>query len=195
MVRHSLERAGPEDDVMSRFHDQTTETLHRAGWREGRRVDVETWRAALAGECTMHAAAAEFLAEFGGLEVAVGGRLVDRPVLAFDLDPLLGEGDGERLAAWGEDLGRSLFPVGAFTVGHPFVLAVDETGEVYHVGESIASYGVLPGALDTLVRGVPRPLFEDPAPVAPGTGKVAKHQRRPVTRSVRTAYRSGPGRK
>ena len=167
---------------MDGFHEVTTETLRRAGWRAGRRVDVEVWRAVLAGEYAMHGAAEKFLAEFGGLEVAVGGRLVDRPVLAFDFDPLLGEGDGERLAAWGADLGRTLFPVGAFVVGHPFVLAVDETGELYHVGESIASYGPLPGALDVLVRGVPRPLFEDPPATA---GKTGKRHRRPVRRTVR----------
>lgn len=177
-----------------RFPAKVAEILLRAGWRPGRKVDVESWRTDLGDEYVMHRAAEEFLGEFGGLRVRIGGQLAERSVMAFEFDPLHGEGDGGRLADWGADLGRSLFPVGAFITGHPFVLAIDETGELYHVGESIAGYGPMPEALVTLAQGTPQPLLEDFAPLNPRPGKAERLRLGQTRRVVRTASRRGsPG--
>lgn len=81
-----------------------------------------------------------------------------------------------------------MFPVGSFLVGHPFLLAIDETGELYQVMESIATYGPMPGALDILMDRAPAPLFAEPAPMKPESGAVAKWQRR-YRRTARAAYR------
>ncbi|GLY03498.1 MULTISPECIES: SUKH-3 domain-containing protein [Actinoplanes] len=144
-----------------RFPAEVLEILSAAGWKPGRHVDVEPWRSGLADDFSMHDAAARFLAEFGGLFVNIDGPGVQKAREAFELDPMRGVGD-DRLGEWSAELGRSLFPVGEFSYGYPFLLAVDETGELYHVLDSLATYGPLPRALEKLILGYrARPLLED----------------------------------
>ncbi|RSN26229.1 hypothetical protein DL990_32970 [Amycolatopsis sp. WAC 01416] len=62
--------------LVDRFSPQAEQDLRAAGWRPGRAVDVAGWRQRLeaSGEVRMHPAAAEFLAEFGGLNVEMDGQ-------------------------------------------------------------------------------------------------------------------------
>lgn len=60
---------------MSRFSERAEHDLRAAGWEPGRKVDTAEWRGLLeaSGEVRMHAAAEEFLGEFGGLKVPISG--------------------------------------------------------------------------------------------------------------------------
>lgn len=156
---------------------RAADVLAQAGWFPGRNVDVSSWCAALADEYVLHRAAEEFLSEFGGLRI---GKWRD----LFEFDPVHGKDDGGRLAAWGEELGRSLFPVGACLSWHPFTLAIDETTELYLVAETIATYGPMPDALNRLLLGKAPRCLDEPE----GAGPSPRNAYR-VTRSVRSAYR------
>ncbi|MFJ5230863.1 SUKH-3 domain-containing protein [Kitasatospora sp. NPDC088391] len=130
-------------------------TLAAAGWHPGRQVPVRRWRELLeaSGHLRMHAAAARFLAEFGGLEVGHGGPGVNVARTAFHLDPELAVGEEERFADWSERLGRDLFPIGELDHGR-FFLAVDATGEICLVETWVESYGPFRQGLEKLVLGI-----------------------------------------
>lgn len=128
--------------------------LHDAGWRGGRQVDTSTWLTALdVAGVVAHEAARDFLAEFGGLMVDISGPGVNRAREPFDLDPLLCSGEEDRFLEWGEEIGRSLFPIGVLDMGRYF-LGIDEHSEIYLIETWVASFGRMPQAMDNLIRGV-----------------------------------------
>ncbi|WP_063796166.1 SUKH-3 domain-containing protein [Streptacidiphilus griseoplanus] len=131
------------------------EPLRAAGWRPGRRVSVDGWREALERGVLvrMHAAAERFLAEFGGLEMEIGGPGVDVGRTPFHFRPDRCAGEEDRFAEWSETLGRDLFPIGELDEGR-FFLGIDETGEIYLVETWLATYGPVQDALEKLVLGV-----------------------------------------
>ncbi|MEW2588401.1 SUKH-3 domain-containing protein [Streptomyces virginiae] len=80
---------------------RTDRALREAGWFPGREVDIETWRSSM-GVFPMHAAAEEFLREFGGTCIQVGGPGVARMRAPFD-----------RFMELSRRFGCALFPIGA----------------------------------------------------------------------------------
>ena len=132
--------------------------LREAGWVPGRQVDTSRWIGAWeAAGIAAHEAARRFLAEFGGLDISISGRGVNRGREPFELDPLQCLGEEDRFGAWGDELGRSIFPIGVFDMGRYF-LGIDEEGEVLLVETWAASFGRMPAALDNLILGV-RPVI------------------------------------
>jgi hypothetical protein len=106
----------------------------------------------MAGVVT-HQAARDFLAEFGGLTVDISGPGVNRAREPFELDPLLCSGEEDRFLEWGDEVGRSLFPVGVLDTGRYF-LGIDEEGEIYLLETWLASFGRMPQAMENLISGV-----------------------------------------
>ncbi|MGW9449712.1 SUKH-3 domain-containing protein [Streptomyces sp. NPDC055632] len=128
--------------------------LRDAGWYPGRSVDTAGWKERLERDgFRVHAAAEDFLREFGGLEAGHLGSGVTRAREPFDLDPLLGLGEDDRFGEWSEEIGHSLFPVGGLGHGHAF-LGLDESGELYVVEGWLARFGRMPEAMENLVLGV-----------------------------------------
>ena len=155
-----MDRVGADDEVngevpAGRFSSRVDQDLRTAGWHPGRAVDVVAWRQRLeaGGEIRMHRAAAEFLAEFGGLNVEIGGPGISSAREPFELDPELCVGEEDRFAAWGAHLGCSLFPIGELDRGR-FFLGISEVGEVFLVETWVASFGIGDAALESLVLGV-----------------------------------------
>lgn len=101
----------------------------------------------------MHSAAARFVAEFGGLNVRISGRGVSRARVPFEVDPDLADGEEDRFAEWGAELGCSLFPLGVLDHGR-FFLAISEIAEIFLVETWVASFGVGDTALANLILGV-----------------------------------------
>lgn len=101
----------------------------------------------------MHRAAAEFLVEFGGLNLEIDGRGVSCAREPFELDPGLCVGEEDRFAGWGADLGCALFPIGELDRGR-FFLGISEIGEVFLVATWVASFGIGDAALESLILGV-----------------------------------------
>ena len=141
--------------MVSGLAPETEETLREAGWFPGRRFETADWRARFAETgLTMHDAPDDFLSEFGGLQVGARGSGITRAREAFHLDPLLTWNSEEgRFAEWGEEIGRTLFPVGELDEGR-FFLGIDEHAELYVVETWVASFGRMPVAMDNLVLGV-----------------------------------------
>jgi SUKH-3 immunity protein len=128
--------------------------LRDAGWHAGRQVDASSWVAALGvAGVVAHDAARAFLAEFGGLVVDISGPGVNRAREPFELDPLLCSGEEDRFLDWGEEIGKSLFPIGVLDMGRYF-LGIDEQSEIYLIETWVASFGRMPQAMDNLISGV-----------------------------------------
>lgn len=142
-------------DSPTGFTTQTEETLRAAGWRPGRRVSVEYWRDRLeeSGLVHMHAAAEQFLAEFGGLSVWCNGPGISCAKSPFAFDPGLLIGEEDRFADWSQTIGRALFPIGELDEGR-FFLGIDETSEVYLVETWVATFGPAHDALEKLALGI-----------------------------------------
>lgn len=140
---------------MARFSSQVDEDLRAAGWKPGRAVDVGGWQRRLEASrlVRMHPAAARFLAEFGGLKVEIVGPGVSVARQPFELDPDLADGEEDRFAEWGADIGCSLFPIGILDRGR-FFLGISEVGEIFLVETWVASYGIGDTALENLILGV-----------------------------------------
>ncbi|MFD9565095.1 SUKH-3 domain-containing protein [Streptomyces sp. NPDC059994] len=136
--------------------------LRGAGWYPGRSVDTTAWRVRLEADgFRIHAAAEEFLREFGGLMTAGGGSGITRAREPFELDPLLALGEDDRFGEWGEEIARCLFPLGELDHGHAF-LGMDEQGELYVVADWLARFGRMPQAMENLVLGVMPVRMADP---------------------------------
>ncbi|MER5780764.1 SUKH-3 domain-containing protein [Streptomyces mobaraensis] len=137
-----------------RFSDEVDRVLREAGWVPGRHVDSEPWLSALEAEgLNRHTAVSGFLAKFGGIAVNISGSGISRAREPFELDPMLCIGEGDRFLEWGEEIGRSIFPVGEHDMGR-FFLGIDERSELYLVETWVASFGTMPEAMDNLVLGV-----------------------------------------
>lgn len=143
------------------FPSQVDSVLREAGWWPERRVDVEPWLTAFEAEgVDRHALAGSFLGEFGGLAVNISGPGISRAREPFELDPMLCVGEGDRFLEWGEEIEKSIFPVGVHDGGR-FFLGIDELGEVYLVETWIASFGLMPQALSNLILGVQPAIIND----------------------------------
>jgi len=142
-------------DVVTGFSAETEETLRAAGWWPGRRVPVDLWRGTLqqSGLVHLHAAAAGFLTEFGGLSVSLSGPGITCAKTPFEFDPELCIGEEDRFAEWGETIGRDLFPIGELDQGR-FFLGIDEHSEIYLIADWVAAFGPLKDAMEKLVQGV-----------------------------------------
>jgi hypothetical protein len=124
------------------FSSESQNVLHDFGWPD-RRADISSWvQEAESAGIHAHETARKFLEEFGGLSIS-----------SFEINPHLCAGEEDRFLEWGDEIGRSLFPVGVIESGRYF-LGIDEHGEIYLVETWIASYGRMPNALDNLINGV-----------------------------------------
>ncbi|MFI2485881.1 SUKH-3 domain-containing protein [Promicromonospora kroppenstedtii] len=129
-------------------------TLTKAGWLPERSIQIDHWTALLGAEgVKVHAAAAAFLAEFGGLTVENGGPGITRAREPFALDPEECVGEGDRFLDWSQDLGHQIVPVGVLDHGR-FFLGLDERSELYVVEGFVSTFGPMPLAMDRLVLGV-----------------------------------------
>jgi hypothetical protein len=139
----------------SRFSAQAERDLRSAGWAPGRSVDTSAWRRQLeaSGKVRMHDAADRFLREFGGLKVKISGPGISSAREPFEFNPWDLYGEEGRFADWGEQLGKSLFPVGELDMGR-FFLGISEAGEILLVETWVASFGFGDAALENLVLGV-----------------------------------------
>ncbi|UWW91840.1 SUKH-3 domain-containing protein [Streptomyces murinus] len=139
---------------MNDLSPESRTVLRDAGWRAGRQMDTSSWVAALGvAGVVAHDAARAFLAEFGGLVVDISGPGVNRAREPFELDPLLCSGEEDRFLEWGEEIGKSLFPIGVLDMGRYF-LGIDEQSEIYLIETWVASFGRMPQAMDNLISGV-----------------------------------------
>ncbi len=100
-----------------------------------------------------HEAGARFLAEFGGLAVNQEGPGLTSVREPFNHHPMECAGEEDRFLEWGEELGRSLFPVGILG-DRQFFLGIDEYAVIYLVETWVASFGKMPSAIENLVHGV-----------------------------------------
>ncbi len=62
-------------------------------------------------------------------------------------------GEGDRFLEWGEEIDKSIFPVGVHDEGRSF-LGIDQHGELYLVEAWVASFGRMPEAMSNLILGV-----------------------------------------
>ncbi len=85
--------------------------------------------------------------------VDISGLGVNRAREPFELDPLLCSGEEDRFLEWGEEIGKSLFPIGVLDMGRYF-LGIDEQSEIYLIETWVASFGRMPQAMDNLISGV-----------------------------------------
>ncbi|MES9508503.1 SUKH-3 domain-containing protein [Streptomyces sp. NPDC000609] len=145
---------------MPRFSREVEDALRCADWVPNRRVCLDRWKASLS-EFTWHAAAEEFLREFGGIRVDISGPGITCAREPFEFDPELAIGEGERFAELSELFGRKFFPLGEVGQGE-FFLAIDEEGAIYLLGAWALRHGAGDLALKHLVTGVaperPSPL-------------------------------------
>lgn len=137
---------------MPRFSREVEGALRLAGWVPDRRVDLDQWKASLS-EFTWHAAAEEFLQEFGGIRVDISGPGITCAREPFEFDPELAIGEGEKFAELSELFGHKFFPLGEVGQGE-FFLAIDEEGAIYLLGGWALKHGVGDAALEHLVTGV-----------------------------------------
>lgn len=140
--------------MSERFAELVRLALIRAGWHEGRHVPalVVDWERRLAEYGPMSSAARIALTEFGGLEFDERGPGVDKAREPFRLDPLLAEGESDRLAGFASVAG-SLYPLGDFANG-AFFIAMSADGQVYVLAQDIKRVGrSMVDALDRLLLG------------------------------------------
>ncbi|MFC9426344.1 SUKH-3 domain-containing protein [Streptomyces sp. NPDC056987] len=143
---------------MGIFPDEVDRILREAGWTPGRQVSTEPWLASFEAEgLQRHPVVSAFLAEFGGLAVDISGPGISRAREPFEFDPMLCLGEGDRFLEWGEEINKSIFPVGVHDGGR-FFLGIDEQDELYLVETWVASFGQMPEAMSNLILGV-RPVI------------------------------------
>ncbi|WP_164551801.1 SUKH-3 domain-containing protein [Streptomyces sp. WAC 01529] len=132
----------------------TDRVLRRSGWSPGRSVPTAPWESALCDEggFVFHAAARDFLAEFGGLTV-VRGSDHGRGWREFQLDPLLAKDDREIFEALDEEAGTPLCPLG-MADHRNFYLGMASSGAVYVGMDYIDLLAeTADDALERLIRG------------------------------------------
>lgn len=139
------------------WSEQTKALLTAAGWHKGRRGAgrVAEWRRKLEkpNGFQMSPAAERALEEFGGLRVDYQGPGLECARGGFDLDPELAAGEEDRFKDFRDHVRGNLFPLGEAFNGQSF-LAMDETGRVYLLGDSIQLVANdIYSALDSLLVG------------------------------------------
>ncbi|MCA2213288.1 SUKH-3 domain-containing protein [Jidongwangia harbinensis] len=137
---------------MTRFTAGVEHVLRRAGWVPHRRVDISRWKASVP-EFDWHAAAEDFLTEFGGLRVDIDGPGTTCVREPFEFDPDLAVGEEERFADLSDRYGHRFFPLGEVGQGE-FFLAIDEQSVVYLVATAVLRHGSVDLALEQLITGV-----------------------------------------
>lgn len=134
------------------WSSEVERVLREAGWHPGRAVDTTGWKQQLEQDgFRSHAAAEDFLGEFGELVIGHGGAGITRAREPVDLDSLLALGEADRFDEWGEEIGHHLFPVGELAGRF---LGLGEDGELYVVANWLARFGRMPEAMENLVLGV-----------------------------------------
>lgn len=108
----------------------------------------------------MHEAAERFLSEFGGLKVDVHGPGISVAREPFEFDPMLADGEDDRFSEWGEEIGKTLSPIGVLDHGR-FCLGIAESGEVYLVADWLASFGGVSEALGRLILGIKADIIQE----------------------------------
>jgi hypothetical protein len=131
--------------------------LAGAGWKPGRAVDTSRWEETLVadGFPPLHAAAREFLGEFGGLRFPPAGPGVTRARESVTFDPTDCLGEWDRFVEWGAEIGRDIAPIGELAGdNHAWAcLGIDERAEIYLVREWLATFGRMPEAMKHLLLG------------------------------------------
>ncbi|RGC67841.1 hypothetical protein C5N14_16665 [Micromonospora sp. MW-13] len=137
--------------MVERFPPDVERALQRAGWFLERQVETSRWRAELIG-LDMHPAAEAFLGEFGGLVVDAQGPGRTAARTPFELNPSLCVGEEDRFLAWGDETGRSLYPLGELDQGR-FFLGMDDRGVILLVETWVAAFGPGDQGLIALCEG------------------------------------------
>lgn len=133
--------------------------LMAAGWRPGRKRDVEVWRRELAQhDFSMSAPVSQFLEEFGGIAIGLRGSGVRTAREPFAIDPMLGAWLGEFIRGFESETIGPLCPVGEVGAGGEGTLVAAEDGEILILaedgdGEVIAAIGYGYDALANLIVG------------------------------------------
>ncbi|MFC3502245.1 SUKH-3 domain-containing protein [Micromonospora krabiensis] len=135
--------------------------LRRAGWFPGRQVDIAPWKESL-GDFAWHAAAEEFLREFGGVRVEVNGPGAAVAQESFEIDPGLAVGEEKRFAELSVRYGLSFFPLGEVGQGE-FFLAIDQDGVLYYLSVAVFRLGLRELGLDHLVGGIAAERISPPS--------------------------------
>lgn len=139
---------------MTGYSVESEAVLRSAGWWPDRQVDTGGWVEPLERNgARLHEAAQIFLGEFGGLVIDISGSGVNRAREPFEINPLRCLGEEERFQEWGDELGRTIFPIGILDKGRYF-LGIDEQGEIYLVEAWVGSFGRMPQAMENLISGV-----------------------------------------
>lgn len=155
--------------MSTHFPDDVTETLRCAGW-EPEQHDAQqahTWseqlsayRGADGHRHTVHPAAVQVWARFGGLSVRVGGPGEEQARTGFRIDPLIGLHLPRTFVDFGRALGTDVCPLGEESTGNA-LLAIDAWARVHsldHTGEWLLGVDIAE-AISTLLLGrIPRRL-------------------------------------
>lgn len=105
---------------MDVWSDETEQVMREMGWFPGRRVDTTRWREHFTSVGLPPTEAAErFLGEYGGLVREHYGKAITCARTPFEFDPMLLVGEEDRCLEWGEEIGKSLFPIGDVGGGTP----------------------------------------------------------------------------
>lgn len=137
----------------------TRRIMELAGWFPSRRnvQGVQRWakRLAESDALQMHQAAADALAEFGGLVVGLDGPGIACRKVGFNLDPELAIGERDRLQRFGLEVG--VYPLGEVGGGYLF-LCMGPSGRVYLMGDDHeAIVGVtMADAIERMLTGAAR---------------------------------------
>ncbi|MFD5625883.1 SUKH-3 domain-containing protein [Streptomyces sp. NPDC127072] len=135
-----------------RFPPGVEAVLRGAGWYPGRRTDIGPWQRSLRG-FRLHGAAEEFLREFGGLKVRIGGPGITCARQPFDTDPDLLSDEEELFTYLSDRYRRAFCPAGEYANGEMY-LAIDSEGVMYLVMTWVLRLGPVDTALEHLVTGV-----------------------------------------
>ncbi|QFG21465.1 SUKH-3 domain-containing protein [Actinomadura sp. WMMB 499] len=128
--------------------------LRRAGWHPGRKVDISAYRTWYAAEgYEQHAAGETFLEEYGGLRFDESGPGVSVARQPFFIDPSRTGGEDELVAAWAENLGKNIVPLGDLE-REMITFGMDEDGLIYLFAGFAKVKGANREGLKSLVLGI-----------------------------------------
>jgi hypothetical protein len=101
---------------------------------------------------SMHAAANEFLREFGGLALDVVGSGVDMAKAPSQFDPQFCADEGDLFREWSPEYGPEIFPYWPVRLGTVFSGARRQCGDLSC--RRLGFLGCVPEAIENLVLGV-----------------------------------------